>query len=400
MYKNLTNRITALLIGAILITIVAVSSVIVWMSAEHNRISAEDSIVRIDGGLRSLETSLKLLAIDYSWWQEAYDNINARNDEWVYSNMGISVVDSATAEVATVDLVYILSPAGAPIYGWVKDGGNASATDVLEPGVIADLREQLAQQPSDAPAAVIQFASVNDHLFLLSATRVMPTVFDEIDPATLPTSVMGYRLDTARISDLGKSFLTDDLMLSETIPPKFQSIALRSAKGETLGHLVWQASRPGRELLQKSALPIIIALGLFTLFGAIISRNARKIATALVDQNERTRRLLVMAEAANDAKTEFLGNITHELRTPMIGVIGTADILSTRDLSRQDKDLVEIVKFSGTSLLSLITTSWNIRKLRRVKSNCAINHSACGSISKELWGCSNWRRKTMIFGCI
>jgi signal transduction histidine kinase len=61
-----------------------------------------------------------------------------------------------------------------------------------------------------------------------------------------------------------------------------------------------------------------------------------------------------MAEAANEAKTRFLDNINHELRTPMNGIIATTELVLETPLSREQRDLVDTARNSAMALLRLL----------------------------------------------
>ena len=68
----------------------------------------------------------------------------------------------------------------------------------------------------------------------------------------------------------------------------------------------------------------------------------------LVDHLERAREV---AERSNRAKTEFLANISHELRTPMNGIIGMADLLALDAINDEQRELLDHLRESADILL-------------------------------------------------
>ncbi|HWE44537.1 MAG TPA: ATP-binding protein [Caulobacteraceae bacterium] len=69
------------------------------------------------------------------------------------------------------------------------------------------------------------------------------------------------------------------------------------------------------------------------------------------------------ADAANKAKSAFLGVISHELRTPMNGVLGAAQLLSATRLDGTQKEYVSIVRNSGDNLLALLNDILDLTKI-------------------------------------
>ncbi|MFW5490129.1 MAG: PAS domain S-box protein [Desulfovibrio sp.] len=60
------------------------------------------------------------------------------------------------------------------------------------------------------------------------------------------------------------------------------------------------------------------------------------------------------AESATRAKSTFLANMTHEIRTPINAVMGMATLLEDTNLSPRQTDLVSIMKSSSRNLLLLV----------------------------------------------
>lgn len=277
MNTKLTRRITVLLFGAVAATIFTISAVLVWMAGEFNQKSQNDSQVMIQGGLEAIDNTLRLVTVDYSWWQDAYDNIKEDNADWVRSNIGSGVVDSSA-----LDLAVVAPPSGPAKYGWIKGQEvEGPQTDLLTPEQILRMRKLIDNTPTDKVVALTQFDMVGNQLVLLAAAHITSDDPSGLEFDTLATNIFGFIFDEERIAKLGETFLTDDLKLSTVIEPDKESIALRGPEGDVLGYLVWTAPAPGAELLQKTLLPLSAALISFAAIGFLIAFGANKFAEEL-----------------------------------------------------------------------------------------------------------------------
>ena len=70
-----------------------------------------------------------------------------------------------------------------------------------------------------------------------------------------------------------------------------------------------------------------------------------------------------VAEAANQAKSRFLAAVTHEIRTPMGGVVGMAELLLDTSLAPEQVTYAKAIKTSGEALLSLIDEILDFSKI-------------------------------------
>ncbi|MFC5374556.1 response regulator [Brevundimonas faecalis] len=73
------------------------------------------------------------------------------------------------------------------------------------------------------------------------------------------------------------------------------------------------------------------------------------------------------ADAASQAKSNFLGVISHELRTPMNGVLGAAQLLSATRLEGAQREYLSIIRNSGDNLLSLLNDILDMTKIEAGK---------------------------------
>jgi signal transduction histidine kinase/ActR/RegA family two-component response regulator len=125
-----------------------------------------------------------------------------------------------------------------------------------------------------------------------------------------------------------------------------------------------------------------LVISLELVIAAVIGLLARKSWTwrqvrleqhgkQLVDAVEqRTRELAAekeRAEAANRLKSQFLANISHEIRTPMNGVLGTLELALMTELTREQREYMELSKSSAEALMALLDDILDFSKIETEK---------------------------------
>lgn len=113
------------------------------------------------------------------------------------------------------------------------------------------------------------------------------------------------------------------------------------------GELYWASA---------SISPLVNVKGEITHFVAVkedITEKKKMIQDLIVAKEK--------AEAANKLKTAFLNNISHEVRTPLNGILGFGQIMAESELSPNDKEMyLKILKKSSNRLIDTITSYMDI----------------------------------------
>ncbi|WP_424768706.1 PAS domain S-box protein [Paenibacillus sp. sgz302251] len=97
-----------------------------------------------------------------------------------------------------------------------------------------------------------------------------------------------------------------------------------------------------------------------------VTKGAVIVFTDITNEKE-ILRAKESAERADHAKSEFLAIMSHELLTPMNGVIGMTDLLLETPLTEEQHDYAEIIRGSGDTLLSILNDILDFSKIEAGK---------------------------------
>jgi PAS domain S-box-containing protein len=163
-----------------------------------------------------------------------------------------------------------------------------------------------------------------------------------------------------RVQDLVDEVVWADIEPRLRIAMTGVEVPLERKRTDRNGKPVWHSGRHVPHVNDKGEV-----LGTYTVFFDITERALAE--KALRDSEQELREAKAAAERASNAKSEFLANMSHEIRTPMNGVLGLTELLLETQLTDEQRPLVQTVRSSGETLLTIINDILDFSKIEAGK---------------------------------
>jgi signal transduction histidine kinase len=279
----------------------------------------------------------------------------------------------------------------------------------IERGLPAEMAPAMAEVKTSTEAQVEEMAHVIDYVSPTSTDGPPATSTD--GPPTTPTERPS---DDDVINEKKLSLLEELILETRATQRAYESVeALEGLANQQLSveraaverlevHLVWAT------LAGLTVGMLAVAGGLAFVATAFVRRieqlseNGRRFlrsepllpTEASADEiGQLTNNIVFMSEvldqrrreavAATRAKDEFLGRISHEMRTPLTGIIGFGELLEDDDLPPESLDIAGRIVRAGHHLVALIDELLDIARIEAGQINVSVEPVALAPVVRE-----------------
>lgn len=237
----------------------------------------------------------------------------------------------------------------------------------------ADLEARVVERTAALQQSEEKFAKVFfHHPNPVAITRAIDATFVDINDSAL--RIMGFE----RHEVIGKTIA--DLNIGPTLADRNATVqTVRDSGGALRDRESRMITRSGEEktiLYSADLMQVGEERYLISSFTDISDRKRAEEALQIAKAE---------AEAANQAKSQFLSTMSHELRTPLNAILGFSQLLA-RDasLSVQQQESLEIINRSGEHLLTLINDVLDMAKIEAGRQELHVTSFDLQELMREL----------------
>ena len=114
------------------------------------------------------------------------------------------------------------------------------------------------------------------------------------------------------------------------------------------------------------------------------TRNVDSLIKKERMQEEKLKKAYAAAENANKAKTEFLNNMSHDIRTPMNVILGYNQLMKSQLTEPKQLDYQKKIEQSGKLLLSIVNNVLDMARIESGKIKVDENYESAGEVVDEI----------------
>ena len=340
-----SRRIIFVHTAGILLLILSGMGTLLIATRQFDKIQREASQVMVEVQISALRDKTETFVRDYSVWDEAYYALKHGDIDWIYRNIG-----TAATDIGALNLIVILDPRTNEALRWVEGAASDGSAPSIAPDVISEIISLRPDDPLDIEWKISMVRMVDNVPWIFAATAVRPIDLQpgDIPISDLPLQIHANKIDSDVLEEIAAPILIKDLHVVEGPTGQEAFAPFGKADGDGTVGLAWTPPSIGAAVLASIFWPLLLSMALIGAIATFVSRHTVQSAQAL-------ERALDEARAADRVKTEFLSNVSHELKTPMNGIIGSIQLLEMTDLDDEQAKLIEILSASADLQFALVS---------------------------------------------
>lgn len=309
------------ILGLVVVIIVLAVSVFAGFARQHDRVYAESTQRLFVSALNGRSAGLATMTVDFAHWDAAVANISvAWNQSWVNDNIYSNVADA----------MFVFRADGTVRYAWFSESVTEWEADIQSASIQAAIAiptlRRLARAPVPGETSAYTYAMLDGRLLAVAVAPVTP---ENNTRRTGEVRVVGHDyiaavdvLEPQELAAIGVALELEKLTLAPFSGASRGVVRLPvvAANGDLAAVLQWRHTHPGSAAFLRQIWPVVLAL---LVIGALTLLMARHLAVRQIEA-------LAGVKAARDAsreRSEFLGRVSAELRTPLVAVIGYAELI-------------------------------------------------------------------------
>jgi len=282
---------------------------------------------------------------------------NPTGPTWLADDSGgVQVASHARVKLAIGDVVQAVGfPEGGAFNPVLRSAALTKVGTATLPAPVPLTIDDILEDGVDAKLAQVDgyltdrvSTSGRERLTLVQGTR---TIVAELPDGQASRLEVGSLLRVTGVS------VIDAVTAGNSAVPRGVTLYLRSA-----ADIAVLANPPWWTAQRTLTLALGLVVVTFAAFGwaGLLRRRVSKQTAALRQAKD-------AAEAASQAKSEFLANVSHEIRTPMNGVLGMTELVLESEVTPEQRECLTMARTSAQSLVTLINEILDFSKIEAGK---------------------------------
>jgi signal transduction histidine kinase len=323
----------------------------------------EESSAAIKGAITTEQRKMSSLVESYGYWGQTYNQVVKNFDlAWIEENITTDVKTNFSIPYVAIfdaDLNFTTLYSNNIKFGTPKK---------LAPSVLSQplfhFKEGIGKSKSNTT-----FIKDGDKIYMVSISKITDTT----RASKYAFLVLIKPVTEAYMDQLSEDYAVSNIDLV-AIPNQFKpgskpSLAIKEDE-KIIGYMTWSPHDSATSIL-KILIPVgfIVAL-LLTFIGFMITRQIIRANSGysemLTELAQAANELMVAKEKSDlssEAKTRFLSMMSHEIKTPMNGLMGMITLLKDTELNDAQIQYVNTMENSTDSLLKLVDNILEFSKL-------------------------------------